>query len=36
LRHFALILFEAFGVVALALAAVGIYGVLSSSVAIAP
>ncbi len=31
-RHFALILFEAFGVVALILAAVGIYGVLSSSV----
>ena len=32
-RRFALILFEAFGVVALALAAVGIYGVLSGSVA---
>lgn len=31
-RHFALILFEAFGLVALLLAAVGIYGVLSSSV----
>ena len=31
-RHFALILFEAFGLVALILAAVGIYGVLSSSV----
>jgi putative ABC transport system permease protein len=31
-RRFALILFEAFGVVALLLAAVGIYGVLSSSV----
>ena len=31
-RHFALILFEAFGLVALVLAAVGIYGVLSSSV----
>jgi putative ABC transport system permease protein len=32
-RHFALILFEAFGLVALALAASGIYGVLSGSVA---
>jgi putative ABC transport system permease protein len=32
-RHFVLILFEAFGIVALALAAVGIYGVLSGSVA---
>jgi putative ABC transport system permease protein len=32
-RHFALILFEAFGIVALVLAAVGIYGVLSGSVA---
>ena len=31
-RHFALILFEAFGIVALILAAVGIYGVLSGSV----
>jgi putative ABC transport system permease protein len=31
-RHFALVLFEAFGLVALLLAAVGIYGVLSSSV----
>ncbi len=31
-RHFALILFEAFGIVALVLAAVGIYGVLSGSV----
>ena len=31
-RHFVLILFEIFGVVALALAAVGIYGVLSGSV----
>jgi putative ABC transport system permease protein len=31
-RHFALILFEAFGMVALVLAAVGIYGVLSGSV----
>jgi putative ABC transport system permease protein len=31
-RHFVLILFEAFGVVALALAAVGIYGVLSGGV----
>ena len=31
-RHFALILFEAFGLVALILAAVGIYGVLSGSV----
>ncbi len=31
-RHFALILFEAFGLVALALAAIGIYGVLSGSV----
>jgi putative ABC transport system permease protein len=31
-RHFALILFEAFGIVALALAAVGIYGVVSGSV----
>lgn len=32
-RRFALILFEAFGILALALAATGIYGVLSSSVA---
>jgi putative ABC transport system permease protein len=32
-RHFVLILFEAFGMVALALAAVGIYGVFSGSVA---
>lgn len=32
-RRFALILFEAFGIVALALAATGIYGVLSGSVA---
>jgi len=32
-RHFVLILFEAFGVVALVLAAVGIYGVLAGSVA---
>lgn len=32
-RHFVLILFEAFGLVALALAASGIYGVLSGSVA---
>ncbi len=32
-RHFVLILFEAFSIVALALAAVGIYGVLSGSVA---
>jgi putative ABC transport system permease protein len=32
-RRFALILFEAFGLVALVLAAVGIYGVLSGSVA---
>jgi len=31
-RRFALILFEAFGIVALVLAAVGIYGVLSGSV----
>jgi putative ABC transport system permease protein len=31
-RHFALILFEAFGIVALVLAAVGIYGILSGSV----
>jgi putative ABC transport system permease protein len=31
-RHFALILFEVFGFVALALAAIGIYGVLSGSV----
>jgi putative ABC transport system permease protein len=31
-RHFALLLFEAFGIVALVLAAVGIYGVLSGSV----
>jgi putative ABC transport system permease protein len=31
-RNFALILFEAFGIVALVLAAVGIYGVLSGSV----
>lgn len=31
-RHFVLILFEAFGVVALALAATGIFGVLSGSV----
>src|SRR5207253_8614876 len=31
-RRFALILFEAFGIVALALAATGIYGVLSGSV----
>jgi putative ABC transport system permease protein len=31
-RHFALILFEAFGIVALTLAAIGIYGVLSGSV----
>jgi len=31
-RHFVLILFEAFGIVALALAAVGIYGVLSGGV----
>jgi putative ABC transport system permease protein len=31
-RHFALILFEAFGIVALVLAAVGIYGVLSGTV----
>jgi putative ABC transport system permease protein len=31
-RNFVLILFEAFGIVALALAAVGIYGVLSGSV----
>jgi putative ABC transport system permease protein len=32
-RHFVLVLFEVFGIVALALAAVGIYGVLSVSVA---
>jgi putative ABC transport system permease protein len=32
-RHFALVLFEAFALVALALAATGIYGVLSSRVA---
>ena len=32
-RRFTLILFEAFGIVALALAAIGIYGVLSGSVA---
>lgn len=32
-RHFALTLFEVFGIVALILAAVGIYGVLSGSVA---
>ena len=31
-RHFVLILFEAFGMVALVLAATGIYGVLSGSV----
>src|SRR6202011_498693 len=31
-RHFVLILFEAFGLVALVLAATGIYGVLSGSV----
>lgn len=31
-RHFALILFETFGILALVLAATGIYGVLSSSV----
>jgi ABC-type antimicrobial peptide transport system permease subunit len=31
-RHFVLILFEAFGIAALVLAAVGIYGVLSGSV----
>src|SRR5205814_1197896 len=31
-RNFVLILFEAFGIVALALAAVGIYGVLSGSI----
>ena len=31
-RHFVLILFDAFGLVALALAAIGIYGVLSGSV----
>jgi putative ABC transport system permease protein len=31
-RHFAVILFEAFGLIALALAATGIYGVLSGSV----
>jgi putative ABC transport system permease protein len=32
-RHFVLVLFEAFGLAALALAAIGIYGVLSGSVA---
>jgi putative ABC transport system permease protein len=32
-RHFILILFEAFGIVALLLAAIGLYGVLSGSVA---
>ena len=32
-RHFVLILFEAFGIVALSLAAIGIYGVISGSVA---
>ena len=32
-RRFTLILFEAFGIVALALAAIGIYGVLSGNVA---
>jgi putative ABC transport system permease protein len=32
-RHFALILFEAFGLTALVLAATGIYGVLSGTVA---
>jgi putative ABC transport system permease protein len=32
-RRFALVLFEAFGFVALALAAIGVYGVLASSVA---
>ena len=31
-RHFALILFEAFGIVALVLAAVGIYGILAGNV----
>ncbi len=31
-RHFALILFEAFGIVALVLAAIGLYGILSGSV----
>jgi len=31
-RHFALVVFEAFGFVALVLAAVGVYGVLSGSV----
>jgi len=31
-RHFVLVLFDAFGLVALALAAIGIYGVLSGSV----
>jgi ABC-type antimicrobial peptide transport system permease subunit len=31
-RHFALVVFEAFGLVALVLAAVGVYGVLSGSV----
>jgi ABC-type antimicrobial peptide transport system permease subunit len=32
-RRFALIVFEAFGIAALALAAIGVYGVLSGSVA---
>jgi Acidobacterial duplicated orphan permease len=32
-RHFILILFEAFGIVALLLAAIGLYGVLSGSIA---